>query len=150
MPAVKSTEESLSMSIYNVVDSTSNTLSTSMKGGGGAGVGVDRMGGEGAVALEGGGGARPMRLTAFVFTLLGGAPLGWTAFVFTRPFLSAAPITAGGVTAGRAAAAAGASKCCFGILFLFNEMAAEIMDAMSPVVGGPPTGTLTTAVEGGA
>jgi hypothetical protein len=91
-----------------------------------------------------------MRLIAFVFTLLGGAPLGRTAFVFTLPFLSVAPITAGGVTAGGAAAAAGASKCCFGILFLFNGMAAEIMADTSPVVGGPPTGTLTTTGEGGA
>jgi hypothetical protein len=66
-----------------------------------------------------------MRLTAFVFTLLGGAPLGLTTFVFTRPpFLSAAAVIAGGVTAGGAAAAAGASKCCFGILFLFIGMAA--------------------------
>jgi hypothetical protein len=134
------------MSIYDVVDSTSNTLSTSMKGGGG----TDGTEGEGAVALEGGGGTRPMRLTAFVFTLLGGAPLRRTAFVFTRPFLSAAPITAGGATAGRAAAATGASKCCFGILFRFNGMAAEIMAATSPVVGGPPTGIVTTTVEGGA
>jgi hypothetical protein len=137
------------MSIYDVVDSTSNTLSTSMKGGGSAGVGADGTEGEGAVALEGGGGARPMRLTAFIFTLLGGAPLGQTAFFFTRPFLSAAPITAGGATAGGAAAAVGASKCCFEILFLFNGMAAEIMAATSPVVGGPPTGAVTIAVEGG-
>jgi hypothetical protein len=86
MSAAKSTEESLSMSIYDVVDSTSNTLSTSMKGGCGSGIGADGTEGEGAVALEGGGGARPMRLTAFIFTLLGGAPLGRTAFVFTLPF----------------------------------------------------------------
>jgi hypothetical protein len=112
--------------------------------------GADGTEGEGAVALEGGGGARPMRLTAFVFTLLGGAPLGLTAFVFTLPFLSAAAVTAGGVTAGGAAAAAGASKRCFGILFLFNGMAAEIMADTSPAFGGPPTGTSTTAGEGGA
>jgi hypothetical protein len=73
------------MSIYDVVDSTSNTLSTSMEGGGGAGVGADETEGRGAVALEGGGGARPMRLTAFVFTLLGGATLGPAAFVFVLP-----------------------------------------------------------------
>jgi hypothetical protein len=125
------------MPIYDVVDLTSNTLSTSMEGGGGAGVGTDGTKGEGAVALEGGGGARPMRLTAFVFTLLGGAPLGLTAFVFTLPpFLLAAA-----VTAGRAAATTGASKNCFGILFLFNGMAAEIMADTSPAFGGPPMGT---------
>jgi hypothetical protein len=45
-----------------------------MEGGDGAGVAADRTEGGGAVALEGGGGARPMRLTALVFTLLGGAP----------------------------------------------------------------------------
>ena len=72
-----------------------------------------------------------MRLTAFVFTWAGGAPLL-------------------AVTAGGAAAAAGASKICFGILFLFNGMVAEIKADTSPAFGGPPTGTSTTAAKGGA
>ncbi|KAM0845875.1 hypothetical protein ACQ4PT_056064 [Festuca glaucescens] len=87
-----------------------------------------------------------MRLTAFVFTLDCGAPLGPAAFVFILPpFLAA-----GGAAAGGAAAAAGASKNCFGILFLFDGMVAEIMADTSPAFGGPPTGTSTTAAEGGA
>nr|XP_051197354.1 uncharacterized protein LOC127310749 [Lolium perenne] len=117
-----------------------------MEGGGGAGVAADETKGGGAVALEGGGGARPMRLTAFVFTLVGGAPLGPAAFVFILPPFLAAPA----VTAGGAAAAAGTSKNCFGILFLFNGMVAEIMADTSPAFGGPPTGISTTAGEGGA
>ncbi|KAM0845874.1 hypothetical protein ACQ4PT_056064 [Festuca glaucescens] len=146
MPASKSTVDSLSMSMYDVVDSTSNTLSTSMVGGGGASVASDGTEGGGAMALEDGGGARPMRLTAFVFTLDCGAPLGPAAFVFILPpFLAA-----GGAAAGGAAAAAGASKNCFGILFLFDGMVAEIMADTSPAFGGPPTGTSTTAAEGGA
>ncbi|KAM0840942.1 hypothetical protein ACQ4PT_059340 [Festuca glaucescens] len=87
-----------------------------------------------------------MRLTAFVFTLDCGAPLGPAAFVFILPpFLAA-----GGAAAGGAAAAAGASKNCFGILFLFDGMVAEIMTDTSPAFGGPPTGTSTTAAEGAA
>nr|XP_051185474.1 uncharacterized protein LOC127299548 [Lolium perenne] len=110
-----------------------------MEGGGGAE-------GGGAVALEGGVGARPMRLADFVFTLLGGASLGPAAFVFILlPFLAAPAVTAGG-----AAATAGASKKCFGILFLLNGMVAEIMADTPPPLGGPPTGTSTTAGEGGA
>ena len=129
--------------MYNYVDASSNTLSTSMEGGGGAADGTE---GGGAVALEGGGGARPMRLTAFVFTLAGGAPLLAAAFVLT--LAGGAPLLA--VVAGGAAAAAGASKICFGILFLFDGMVAEIMADTSPAFGGPPTGTSTTAAEGGA
>ena len=86
-----------------------------------------------------------MRLTAFVFTLAGG-PLLAAAFVLT--LAGGAPLLA--VAAGGAAAAAGASKICFGILFLFDGMVAEIMADTSPAVGGPPTGTSTTATEGGA
>jgi hypothetical protein len=85
MPASKSTEESLSMSTYDVVYSTSNTLSTSMEGGVAAGVAADGTKGGRVVVLEGGGGARPMRLTAFVFTLDYGAPLGPAAFIFILP-----------------------------------------------------------------
>jgi hypothetical protein len=59
-------------------------------------------------------------------------------------------LAAAAVIAGGAAAAAGASKNCFGILFLFNGMVAEIMGDTSPAFGGPPTGTSTTAGEGGA
>jgi hypothetical protein len=93
------------------------------------------------VALDDGAGARPMRLTAFVFTLDCGAPLAPAAFVFILPpFLAA----------GGAAAAEGASKNCFGNLFLFDGMVAEIMADTSPAFGGPPTGTSTTAAEGGA
>jgi hypothetical protein len=40
--------------MYDVVDSTSNTLSMSMEGGGGVGVAADGTEGGGAVALEGG------------------------------------------------------------------------------------------------
>nr|XP_051229361.1 uncharacterized protein LOC127347185 [Lolium perenne] len=117
-----------------------------MEGGGGVGVAADGTEGGEAMALEGGGGVRPVRLTAFVFTLDGGAPLGPAAFVFVMPPFLAAPA----VTAGGAAAAAGASQNCFGILFLYNGMVAEIMADTSPAFGGPPTGTSTTAGEGGA
>jgi len=87
-----------------------------------------------------------MRLTCFVFTLGCGAPLGPAAFVFIlSPFLAA-----GGAAAGGAAAAEGASKNCFGILFLFDGMVAEIMADTSPALGGPPTGTSTTAAVGDA
>jgi hypothetical protein len=57
-----------------------------------------------------------MRLTCFVFTLGCGAPLGPAAFVFILPpFLAA-----GEAAANRAAVSEGASKNCFGILFLFD------------------------------
>src|SRR3954467_13909610 len=117
-----------------------------MVGGGGAGIPSDGTEGGGAVALEDGGGARPMRLTCFVFTLGCGAPLGPAAFVFILPPFWAA----GGAAAGGAAAAEGASKNCFGILFLFDGMVAEIMADTSPALGGPPTGTSTTAAVGDA
>jgi hypothetical protein len=116
-----------------------------MEGGGGAGIAADGTEGGGAVALEDGGGARAMRLTAFVITLLGGAHLGPPAFVFVLPpFLAPAAVTAGG-----AAAVAGALKNCFGILFLFKGMAAEIMADTSPVFGLPLTGTSTTVKDAG-
>nr|XP_051211230.1 uncharacterized protein LOC127328690 [Lolium perenne] len=122
-----------------------------MVGGGGAGSASDGTEGGVAVALEGGGGARPMRLIAFVLTLAGTAPLGPTVLVFILPpFLEADGASAGGVAAGEAAAAAGASKNCFGILFLFDGMVAQIMADTAPAFGGPLTGTSTTAAEGGA
>jgi hypothetical protein len=64
--------------------------------------------------------------------------------------LAASGASAGGAVAGEAAAAAGALKNCFGILFLFNGMVAQIMADTSPAFGGPPTGTSTTTAEGGA
>lgn len=97
------------------------------------------------MTLEGGGGARPMRLIAFVRTLAGAAPLGPAALVFTRPVF----LAAGGASPGESAAAAGASKNCFGILFLFDGMVEAIMADTTPAAGGPPTGTSTTAPEGG-
>jgi hypothetical protein len=87
-----------------------------------------------------------LRLIAFVRTLAGVVPLGPAALVFILP----AFLAAGGASAGEAAAAAGASKNCFGILFLFDGMVAEIMADTTPAFGGPPTGTSTTAAEGGA
>ena len=93
------------------------------------------------MALEGSGGARLMRLTDIVFPLPGGAPLGPDDFDLNlTPFLAA----------DGAAAAAGASKNTFGILFLFEDgMVVKIVADTSPAVGGPPTGTSTTAAEGG-
>ncbi|KAK1649863.1 hypothetical protein QYE76_067668 [Lolium multiflorum] len=119
-----------------------------MVGGGGAGIASDGTEG-GAVALEDGGGARPMRLTCLVFNLGCGAPLGPAAFVFILPpFLAAGGAAAEGAAAGGAAAGEGPSKNCFGNLFLFDGMVAEIMADTSPALGGPTTGTSTTAAVG--
>lgn len=120
-------------------------------GGGAGGASDGTEGGEG-VALEGGGGARPMRLIAFVRTLAGATPLGPTALVFSLPpFLAVGGAMAGEAAAGAAAAAAaGASKNCFGILFLFDGMVAEIMADTAPAFGAAPTATSTTAAGGDA
>ena len=92
-----------------------------------------------------------MRLMAFVRTLAGATPLGPAALVFILPaFLAAGGASAGEAAAAAGAAAAGASKNCFGILFLFDGMVVEIMVDTTPAFGGPPTGTSTTAGEGGA
>ena len=78
-------------------------------------------------ALDGGA-ARPTRVVGFF--AFGGAPLGPTAFVFTRPPFAAAA----GVAAGAAPAAASLKKT-FGIRFLFDGMVAEITAATSPLLG---------------